>query len=542
MALTVDKFKFGNKSITDMYFGTAPVKEIYFGNILVWQKGSAKVLVAGDKNVAIEYIVGVNDITVNSISIFTTSSPSGTTALLKIIHESGLYIGYASGQDVGTADTKYGLNGWLITLQLNNQVTLYAGHKYYFVVQGTTNEAFKPAYFQGDYSDTKKLTGKYKDSYTNTQAQVTVSTEFNSNGRLKPADYKGLVDTTGQSETMPSGVGAENEGAWFTWVGSQSQQETGISMTQADIYRRTNVDEGAFFTGTIGNNQGATLTELVIALKMIYVRPNPSAPPVRVEQKLWKCWNFDLYGHAIAKNRVTNFYQPEGADEPLIVIDNLEDALSIDVNDYFIWNGDSTLTTNSYYYKSSSTTTETEIDFSQITIDDYGYKQAAFLQKLALGDVLIKNGTGWNTSRTGNIAEFKTQYSNYNVDIPSLTPRTSLPSSPVANTFYYIAGSAWTIWHETAVYFYDGSDYVYLNKYGTDALDNYLNYSSITTIFTEVPFTSMFDDMGSVSQWLTDETMNGGSSYGQTAGQVFVITPTLATNRKYYLEINGVEQ
>lgn len=536
MALTVDKFKFGNKSITDMYFGTAPVKEIYFGNTLVWQKGSTKVLVAGDKNIAIEYIVGANDITVNSISIFTTSSPSGTTALLKIIHESGLYIGYASGQDVGTADTKYGLNGWLITLQLNNQVTLYAGHKYYFVVQGTTNEAFKPAYFQGDYSDTKKLTGKYKDGYTNTQAQVTVSTQFNSNGRLKPADYKGLVDTTGQSETMPSGVGAENEGAWFTWVGSQSQQETGISMTQADIYRRTNVDEGAFFTGTIGNNQGATLTELVIALKMIYVRPNPSAPPVRVEQKLWKCWNFDLYGHAIAKNRVTNFYQPEGADEPLIVIDNLEDALSIDINDYFIWNGDSNLTTNSYYYKNNNITYTSEIDFTKSPYSGYNdAEQLASVYKELNGTnktVYLIKWEDWKC-QPNTLLSLPTGYTSY---ITSMTPVNPEDITPIDKGIYYLSSGS----GGSGVYVYENNTYTHMNPW--DSVTWKLEKTAISTIFTEVPFTSMFDDMGSVSQWLTDETMNGGSSYGQTAGQAFVITPTLATNRKYYLEINGVEQ
>lgn len=157
MALTVDKFKFGNKSITDMYFGTAPVKEIYFGNILVWQKGSTKVLVAGNQNVAIEYDMAdaTSDLVLTSIEIF-TDSDSTSEAKIKIIHESGLFIAAIDGDTRGSSTEKYSLPGRTRSVD-NLNITLYKGHKYYFVYQGNTNAAFYPAYFQGDTDGNYKI-------------------------------------------------------------------------------------------------------------------------------------------------------------------------------------------------------------------------------------------------------------------------------------------------------------------------------------------------------------------------------------------------
>ena len=87
-----DKFLFGNKQIPEMYFGNIPVAQIYFGNTLIWEK-IARRLLAGDKNVAIEYTPAAN-IIISGIEIFTSQDSSNTNGRVKIIHESGLYVVY----------------------------------------------------------------------------------------------------------------------------------------------------------------------------------------------------------------------------------------------------------------------------------------------------------------------------------------------------------------------------------------------------------------------------------------------------------------
>lgn len=231
MALTVDKFKFGNKSITDMYFGTAPVKEIYFGNILVWQKGSAKVLVAGNQNVAIEYDMtdATSDLVLTSIEIF-TDSDSTSEAKIKIIHESGLFIAAIDGDTRGSSTEKYSLPGRTRSVD-NLNITLYKGHKYYFVYQGSTNAAFYPAYFQGDTD------GNYK-IYANTTgaSQITVYPDVNS--------LKALI---GHNENLNNTLRDEilklNANEKFLWGGYQQQEVNPKTpaMQQGGIYNRENL-------------------------------------------------------------------------------------------------------------------------------------------------------------------------------------------------------------------------------------------------------------------------------------------------------------
>ena len=522
----LDKFLFGNKQIPEMYFGNIPVAQVYFGNTLIWEKVSKR-LVAGNQNVAIEYIP-LQDEVVSSISIFTDRSPSGTTSLAKIIHESGLYIEYGTGAG-GVSVEKYGLQGWLITVNLTNTVTLLSGHTYYIVLQGTTNDAFQPAYFENS-------TGNYKVPYTNTNASVNTSTEFNINGRLKPADYKGLVDTTGQSETIPNGIGALNEGAWFTWIGSQGQGD--ISLTPGHIYRRTNVDEGAFFTGAIGNNETANINHFAAALSLIYIRPNPSAPPVRVEQKLWKCydyvWSNTGYGHVLAKNRVTPFYVEDGENK--IIIDTIEDALSINVGDYFVWNGSSILTNKSYYYKNDDISYTSEIDFTKSPYSGYNdAEQLASVYKELNGTnktVYLIKWADWKC-QPNTLLSLPTGYTSY---ITSMTPVNPEDITPIDKGIYYLSSGS----GGSGVYVYENNTYTHMNPWDNSTWK--IDKTSVSSLFTNVPMSELFDDMGTVTDWLTDETGQGGSSQNQTAGESFVITPSYEITRKYYLEINGVEK
>lgn len=122
-------------------------------------------IVAGSQNVAIEYVPTV-DITVNSIEIFTSQTTSATTGRIKILHESGLYVGAIDGNTQDASTERYNLTGRPRSVS-NVGVTLYAGKKYYIVFQNSTNETYYPTYFQNE-------TGNYK-VYANTSDAVNIN-------------------------------------------------------------------------------------------------------------------------------------------------------------------------------------------------------------------------------------------------------------------------------------------------------------------------------------------------------------------------------
>ena len=148
MALSVDKFKFGNESIADAYFGTHSVKQIYFGNVLIWEKGS-KVLLAQNDDVAIEYVPSTNE-EIEHISCFFNPTNDNAEIRFKIFHESGLIVAQVTVDSVDSQVTElYGLQGQKRTVTLNPKLTLRAGEKYYIQYTcSNTGTRIKPAYFQ----------------------------------------------------------------------------------------------------------------------------------------------------------------------------------------------------------------------------------------------------------------------------------------------------------------------------------------------------------------------------------------------------------
>lgn len=137
--------------------GSISVPEhIYIGN-----------LVAGSQNVAIELDLSeaTEDITVNSIEIFSSQTTAATSGRIKILHESGLYVGAIDGNTTDASTERYHLTGVPRSVS-NVGVTLYAGKKYYIVFQNSTNETYYPTYFQNE-------TGNYK-VYANTEAASTI--------------------------------------------------------------------------------------------------------------------------------------------------------------------------------------------------------------------------------------------------------------------------------------------------------------------------------------------------------------------------------
>ena len=209
-------------------------------NYVVWELVE-KALVAGNQNVAIEYIP-TQDISVTDIGIFTDENSTGRTPRIKIFHECGLCVAFANGDVQTTNQVVYELSGSNHDAVIQ-ATTLKAGQKYYIVYShgyGSGNDFF-PAYFQN-------TNGNYK-VYENEQDNIQVFDISENAQYLKPSKYKGIM-------TNSMGIFGFATNDWFVWMGST---ETG--MTQGQVYKRTNVGEGWTFTGIIGDpNNTHTIT------------------------------------------------------------------------------------------------------------------------------------------------------------------------------------------------------------------------------------------------------------------------------------------
>lgn len=175
-------------------------------NYLVWEYRDP--LAAGSTNVAIEFVPST-DIQLSSVSIFTDSNYSTANgARVKIMHESGIYVGAADGDVISAETTLYGLTGREHTASFS--LTLYAGNKYYIVYQGPTNSDFYPAYYDGSTN------GKYK-AYANTTAATQITPYPNINSIYSFMPPSGQRDLT--EDLLKTIMDAPN-GSNIFWLGN----------------------------------------------------------------------------------------------------------------------------------------------------------------------------------------------------------------------------------------------------------------------------------------------------------------------------------
>lgn len=190
-----------------------------------WDTPIQRILVAGTQNVAIEYIP-TQDITVNSIEIFTSQTDAATSGRIKILHESGLYVGAIDGNTTDATTELYNLTGVPRSVS-NVGVTLYAGKKYYIVFQDVLNTTYYPTYFQNE-------TGNYK-VYANTTgaSQITIY-----------PDAASLSAVIGHNENISNTLRDEilklNANEKFLWGGYQQQESnpTKPAMVANGVYNR----------------------------------------------------------------------------------------------------------------------------------------------------------------------------------------------------------------------------------------------------------------------------------------------------------------
>ena len=371
---------------------------------LIWELVN-KTLVAGSQSVAIQYIPTTN-VAVTDIGIFTASNDN-TDAKIKVFHESGLCVAAYDG-DVRVRNSElYGLSGTKRDGSIP-QTLLYAGQKYFIVyyVWGVY-----PAYYQN--GESQSIGNKIYEN--NTAASQTTIYDISENAQvLKPSKYKGV-----RRDSM--GIFGFSTNDWFVWMGS-----TQTGMTQAQIYRRTNVGAGWNFDGIVGD---------------------PA--------------NY----HTITSN-------------------DLQAVLEKEEHSDFIWyvDGVSGMNRGDIWGKPDDWVTPTLVDISEM--HDESQKTAAILvelNKASVSVVMISNGNLWYG--LGIVGTSISLNSNYKSSVTSTTPLTTLPSNPQNNELYYLNGSiGQPVGYNTGVYVYKNGSYIQITNnnfseyFISESLSNVLEY------------------------------------------------------------------
>lgn len=200
MALSVDKFKFGNESIADMYFGTLSVKQIYFGNVLIWEKGGSpgRTLVYSNDawdGYVYSYFTPTSNLDIKAVEAFTNIGGVSYTKEAWILDaETTMTIGYGSAESVSQiAETRYEQDGYSRIITFNNTANLKANKKYIILFKRNSNDstAFKLSYFDDE---------QRSEVITDTNAASLPSTTVVD---LTNETYGGVIDS---SKTAPADV------------------------------------------------------------------------------------------------------------------------------------------------------------------------------------------------------------------------------------------------------------------------------------------------------------------------------------------------
>lgn len=212
-----------------------------------------------------------------------------------------------------------------------------------------------------------------------------------------------------------------------------------------------------------------------------------------------------------------------------------QDLLDKPANGDFIWycKTDGSpgigLTYGDIYTKyTSSGTIYSNANTKAVDVDDgSGNREIAIaniLYGLSQKSIVLTGGGDYYYHRLGGyIVTLKSSYTN---KVTSSTPLSSLPSNPQSNEIYYLSNSISSI-NTTGAYVYNGS-WTLLN------FDNYTTYLSTTDIG------SVLTRVGSNSDFLEEIRINN-NTVDVTQVLKGCFDTSVSTNKKFYLEINGVE-
>ncbi len=186
-------------------------------------------LTAGDKCVAIELDLSLatEDLVINSIEIFSADTTNYTSAMIKIIHESGLFVAAYDGNTSDATSERYNLTG---RARVNSSIntTLPKGKIYYVVFNDSTYQNYYPSYFANE-------NGRYKEYQNTASASSITPGDFSLLGNFLGA--LGPNNQNPRAEDIEAMI-AMNIDDSFVWQGSSQSQGWNPSLTNNHFYRR----------------------------------------------------------------------------------------------------------------------------------------------------------------------------------------------------------------------------------------------------------------------------------------------------------------
>lgn len=218
---------FGEKNAAEFYFGDTAAAEIYFGDALVWS-GASRLVMGNITNVCIEFIPETDIIASSqnpvTISVFmNTDSYTTTNPPMWVIDEAGVTVGFSNVGTVGPEEVIKKQAGYKRTNTFtDNMLFLTAGKKYYICYR--VSQWDQGAHYFAYYN---KETGNYKNYHVGNESSAVVNmSAYNYIGELGAANvFSGLEAAM---------TASEND--MFLWEG----QTVAGSLTANNEYVRNN--------------------------------------------------------------------------------------------------------------------------------------------------------------------------------------------------------------------------------------------------------------------------------------------------------------
>lgn len=561
---------FGEKNAAEFYFGDTAAAEIYFGDALVWS--GKRLLMGNTKYVCIEFIPETDIIASSqnpvTISVFmNTDSYTTTDPPMWVLDDAGVTVGFSNVGTVGSEEVIKKQSGYKRTNTFtDNMLFLTAGKTYYICYKigqwDDQNHYF--AYYN-------KGTGNYKEYNVCFASSAVVNmSAYNDIGTLSA--FADAIDASNNDLFIWNGVNACGLTPASEYVRnntSLSNYTPELNFGSTDKFEVLNhilfMDKGdgqygqagdrfviteTYTSGPIGviERQNNYTNHVWIPPIASHFNRNADAykyifdPAVHLSDNdsqgkalVWgnnyiyeygKCYTRggQYLGYSCFESRTSSY------------IDALENIANVSSNELFYVddNVKDALNTSKGLKVMGTQTFDTAIASPGSAVSDAPKVFAAIANTFrSASTVLLVGQAGWPFGNKHIYSKAGT----WNNQITSNTPLTTEPASPATNDVYYKAANVtWGSISNECIVKYNGTGWDEIYTY------TYSNY------FTDVDVAqSLFSDattngiLNSFNDTGLYQTVNISNLFTSIQGSTDFANTTVSSDKKHYLEINGVE-
>lgn len=545
---------FGEKNAAEFYFGDIAAAEIYFGNVLVWS--GKRLLMGNTKNVCIEFMPETDIIASSqnpvTISVFmNTDSYTTTNPPMWVKDAAGITVGFSNVGTVGSEEVIKKQSGYKRTNTFtDNMLFLTAGKRYYIC-------------YQVDYWDDKdhyfayynKGEGNYKQYNVGNESTAAVNlAAYNDIGELGKDDVFSGVDA----------AIAASENDLFIWQGPILNNSLSVN----GEYVRNNVSYTAYdSTRNCDKTDKADVLWNIMLAGQGRTFLNYPSYSTTTSGFLQRSNQYTAHANSLAKYGFNS-----NADAFKFIFDQTVGLTAAGVG--VVWANNYVYTSgtcyvrgqqylNSHYYGEVNAysalgqpsanelfygtfkyhgnpvglaeRTSEPISAVAIGIPNNFTKSIAAICVAGADHVMYDDAdhNQYGTIQCGNVYSLKTNYIN---KITSITPLSEEPSSPAVNGIYYKDNThTWGNINGEAIVSYNGNTWVEVYSY---QLSNWFDTTALNNIFS---FATTGNILNAINDTDLYQTVNISNLFTSIQGSQSFANATVSSDKKHYLEINGVE-